>query len=195
MLFLSIFMYGCGSEFDAVKNKEDSKAEDDSSLNQSQALDTVSDLPECVKKIKKQLVYVRDEEQFYVCEDEWEVIDISTLPAKSSKVAVEEEDTINSWVDAVSEIKWLLGGSGNFSQATDACSGKYRLPSKDEATSAVLHGIRTAAEKLGVGKDFWTSSVVNATTTEYMSAYANGSPRAVNSANSNSAMGVFCVKK
>jgi len=175
----------CGTE---EKEKQASEQKEESSM-QSMALDTKADMPDCTAKVKNQLIYIRDEAQFYVCDKDWEEIEIGSGVSKAKADDTDPETmAVNSWVDPVNNRVWLLGNKGDFPTAQTSCDGKYRLPTESEASVAMAHGIRPVAQKISTDlKDFWMDSG------KVMSTYSNGSAYIMTSAPTN-VVAIFCIK-
>jgi hypothetical protein len=159
-LLFALTLTACGTDSgsssgasDKSENDKDESESTDPTL-QSISLELKSDLPKCEDKRESQLAYVKSESQFYVCESgSWSEIDIEGEDGVTTEV--EATNKKNQWVDPISGLTWLIGGSGTYAQAQAACSGSYRLPTWAEAITGITHGVRGIAASIPQGQDFW----------------------------------------
>lgn len=169
VFFLSLYalalhvMVGCGADSggsSASDNSGDkvdtSVGNEDDTAEQSITRLSASDLPKCDSKREAQLAFAINEDQFFVCKDSnWVEIDVKGEDGITTVQEVEATNKKNQWVDPVTGLTWLIGGSGTYAQAVAACTGSYRLPTWAEAIDGITHGVRGIAASIPQGQDFW----------------------------------------
>lgn len=160
---------GCGDDQSAggAKSTQDDKESRSKPKLQSIALDSVDELPSCDDANDKQLAYIIDTEVFYSCDDgQWVEVEIKGKDGKDGAQGVAGSDAptapvlgSNEWQDPITGDIWLMAVVGNFAAAQAACSGSYRMPTREEGIAARLHGLNTYATSFGTEASFWTSKV------------------------------------
>ncbi len=194
-LILILLLVACGTEEKKDSASEQSKDDKNSTYMQSMAIASKSNLLDCTAKVENQLVYVKDEAQFYVCEDkEWEAIEIGSKI--SSKSAQDDNETLsaNQWKDPQTSKIWLIGSKGLFQTAQDNCSGKYRLPTAEEGLIGASHGLREVAKKISADLgDFWTGDYSGPNRYKKISVNSAGSA-IIDSSDVGAAWAIFCIK-
>lgn len=120
----------------------------------SMALASKKDLPACAEDNAYQLIWVKDEQQFYSCDGEWVLIE-------TPKAAPEEMKFSNIWDDEVTGKVWLVGSEATITQmnALEPCVKEWRRPTTVEISQALVHGMADFAELLGAEPYFWSSEV------------------------------------
>lgn len=137
VILLAVITTGCGQGiFGGKDSGSDSSTTEESTSEsgklQSLALDSKDDLPECTEANDKQLAYVTDEEQFYVCGDaEW------------TEITIGEELASNEWKDAATGYIWMIGGVTSYGLIGQACDGDYDAATADEVKAAGKHGLES----------------------------------------------------
>lgn len=142
--------------------------------NLIQVFELTKDMPECSSSVDGKVAYVRSEDKFFECEekrwlqvimDEESTKDFKTSlpsaspsPSPSPTVAVQAPTSASQWYDAISGKRWVVGGKAPFRIAESACGATYRLPSRDEALAANLHGVKTAFPSLTLDS-FWINEL------------------------------------
>lgn len=149
-LIIPVFlMWSCGSQdgnqsLDTAQNSEektvtniDGKEEVFSIISES------SKKPECLEGNDSQLIYVADTEEFQACQAlSWITIDIKGKDGVDGKDGQDGETTILSnteWIDPVDGKKWFI--TGPFDMTVKPCAAPYRMPTAQELTSAIYHGL------------------------------------------------------
>jgi hypothetical protein len=121
-------------------------------------------LPNCGKANETQVAYIRDEKQWYLCnESNW--IDIDA-PVETKSIAGRDgtngDDgttvTTNNWFDAVTGKLWLIGANVHVIYVDSACVAPWRLPTSAEALGAMQRGLGVAATTVNGPTSAWTST-------------------------------------
>lgn len=202
LTMILLILIGCGRE------EESNKQGASSPQLLSIALQSKDDLPECSRLNDTQMSYVIDIEQYFVCKEEsWMEIDppSNTKTAKGSKGEDGKDGTdgetvtTNNWYDSTTGKLWIIGAQVNVGLINTACSGNYRLPTKDEALGAAIRGLGVAASTINGPTTMWTS-------TPYVPSSGAGSQTFINAINTapsdaesiianSQSKGLFCVEK
>lgn len=201
MLVLS--MSGCGSESSGNNENSDSEKQEKGVVTSSPDIDSIaleskSELPECVKENESQLAYVIDEDQFYVCKSSWKVVSIKGKQGDkgekgdSGSTVIRDSNNSNYWTDSITGYQWFLGGTATKANALITCTGDYRLPTLEEGKTAVNHGIRLIAADIGANADFWSSSFNLAGVPQFVTLNAGNAEGS--DGTSVMTKSVFCVK-
>jgi hypothetical protein len=173
VFYILIGMVGCGADDSKEKAAEeyDQQAKVDGEDDEKEvvleyrragermalAVDDTKDVPECESLNDRQLVYVKKTDEFFSCEDgEWLEVDLKGPKGDPGEPAPIIAD--NMWQDPITEEIFLIAGNAKYPDAQSACAGDYRLPSLDEATTAVLHGLGGVAEDISGIANMWTST-------------------------------------
>lgn len=111
----------------------------------------VSSLKDCAKDTLGVLAYVQSSSQFMACmATGWQQVNVNGKDGSNGKDA----PTIgsNQWYDAITQKYWtmtnVLTSTTGRQDANTNCSGNYRMPSKAEVISALIHGMGTASGAL-----------------------------------------------
>lgn len=194
---------GGGSASDTPASEVNAQSEDNPARNQSITLASVSDLPDCDETIDKQLVYVLDEEMFYLCrKGEWVEVSIKGEDGRDGvdgqdgvTTVVEEEATNkkNQWVDTLTGLTWLIGGGGTYAQAVAACTSGYRVPTWAEAELAIGHGLRAIAASIPATQNFWIDPTGTGQTGAWYATETSGLPNKFQVA-ATAGYAIYCVK-
>lgn len=168
LLIIALILTSCGgsdggSSTDEAPSTEISAQEAENPARKlSITLAKVADLPDCSDELEAQLAYVKENKQFYSCEGtEWVKIDIEGRDGVDGSdgvtTVIEQEATNkeNQWVDPVSGLAWLIGGTGNLATATAGCASPYRLPSESEALASISRGLMVITAGISAGQTFW----------------------------------------
>ena len=126
------------------------------------ALTDTKDMPACDKNNSKQLVYIKNQDKFYSCENEaWEALAVKG--EKGDPGAPATPVPVNQWFDPITSKYWLIGGGAVYANVNStfaqACTGSWRMPTTSEVQSAGTHGLGTASASLGGPTDAWSSNV------------------------------------
>lgn len=184
------------AESPALKENENEFTPDNSMV--SIAVADFSMLKACDESLQNQLAYVKNENQFYVCDGDWTKIEINGEKGEKGEKGTPGDATkvldSNLWVDEITGLTWLIGGVGNHDTAVATCVNKYRLPSAQEGLAAMQNGIRAAATIKGaVSLDFWgTQTYVDGGADLFI--VNGGNIPVVSSTLRTNGKAIFCVK-
>lgn len=139
------------------------------------AVDDTKDVPPCTRENNKQLVYVKNQDKFFSCEDNWVEVPIAGATGQAGAAGQQgpkgdkgdpgepgkpgEPVSGNEWHDPVDNRDWLVGSllSEGMLEQYPPCATGWRLPTLAEARSAVLHGLALASHAISGPQRFWTS--------------------------------------
>ncbi len=146
------------------------------------AVDDTKDMPVCERENNKQLVYVKNADKFYSCEENWVEVPIAAKPGVAG-VSGEKGDkgdkgekgdpgapvSVNQWYDVISTKRWLVNAATRDQNAIGAiCTNGWRLPTVVEAQTAMSHGFALGLTQMQAGLGtVWSSEV----------SYASGNPQ------------------
>jgi hypothetical protein len=133
----------------------------------TEALTDTAALPACSSSNVDQLIYVKQPGEFYDCDGtSWSQISIAGPAGPTGATGPAGVSTplpTNEWLDPITNMTWLVGGTGDWPAASQTCSGSFRLPTAAEGDQAGDDGIQTVAYAHAV--DMWTSTVDSGTST------------------------------
>jgi len=195
LILLALLGTACGQD----DSSNDETSNDKPLLSIS--VDLWGDLPECTKANEKQLAYVKEEKQFFVCENDWQPIEVESVAVEGEKGERGDDGadgitvTTNNWFDAVTNKNWLIGASANYASALTSCDLPWRIPTKDEALAAAQRGLGVTASSIGGPTSMWTSDVfsLNAMNNHIIQAI-NTAPSVSSADRTADSRGVFCVE-
>lgn len=196
---LLLTMVSCGTD-DGSSAANGSKQPDKAGQFNKRTLvkDTADDLPVCNKDNDDQLVYVKDEKQFYECDTgDWLAIDISGKQGVSGSNGVDGKDGYrkpadNLWEDPITQKLWLIGSVQPYTAGL--CSSGWRLPTKAEGQDALTHGLYQHASNYSGPTSFWTSENLSPTSKWVWEHIDTVSALATHDQTSES-YGVYCVEE
>lgn len=141
---LLICLLGCGTVQVGSGDSDESSKSDNNYFPDAMALGSLDDLPDCGDDNANQLVYVIDLGAFYVCDGDWDEIDVQY-----------NEQPESVWRHPDTGVKWIKSFS-----ATDRdyeCSDGYHKPQEDEGYDAIRSGLLThfSAADLWMYIDEW----------------------------------------
>lgn len=169
------------------------------------AVEDTKDMPACNKDNSKKLVYVKNQNKMFSCEqDQWEEINLKGDKGEQGPPGPQGPAAapipVNQFYDAVTKKYWLIGGSANYYTVATyqpACTGAWRLPTRAEAIDAALHGLGTAAAGVSGPADMWTSEIDSAYGNGNQAAYTVRISPSVQEASKlmSEAHGAYCIQK
>lgn len=134
-------LIGCGTEESGSDSKEETAL-----FEGSMAIKSKADIPECKASNLSQLVYVKDEGQFYVCEAAgWESISIEGAKGEKGDTGATGASgtTTNvgdvTWADSSTGLTWYVGSLTI--KTTHSCASGFSKPSNAQALTAFANGL------------------------------------------------------
>lgn len=139
------------------------------------SVDDTKDMPACERTNNRQLVYVKNQDKFFACEDNWVEVNIrgeagaagkdgaSVVGPKGDKGdpgADGKPVSPNQWYDPITEKTWLVGSllAQGMIPVQPPCANGWRLGSLAETREAIHHGLALASAHLNGPVTFWTAS-------------------------------------
>lgn len=152
--------------------------------NKTLYFNTKSDLSECNDQTKNWLVYVKDEEAFYTCDQgEWAQVEIkgrdgsngkdgeNGTNGKDGKSTVVSDAFENYWVNPANQDLWLFVGQVVEARAygnAGGCPEGFSLPDTAELNEALQGGLLLAAQNvLGLTQPIFWLKQTQASTISY----------------------------
>jgi hypothetical protein len=211
-LIVLLFLMGCGTDDTAPSDAAQADRK-----GFSIAAKTRGSLPDCSVENDGQLAYIQAEKALVYCESgSWVDADLATVAGpqgpKGAKGDVGDPGSVgeagedglpgqdaeplptNQWFDPISELTWLIGGSGVITYVNEgtACQNGWRIPTLAEARAASVHGLGTAVnEALSPVEQIWTSSLGNTSGYLWTVIIDSDTPQEQNIG----PYGLFCIKE